>query len=112
MVGISPDRDGTSFRAFLVTTHPVKATHFGGSITPLKYPSIWIISSPYLSTSGDNSGSLLKIGIVSTIHLIRPHHFIIFNLDLNNSTAILSLVYVDKSMIPCAYHRIYLFIIL
>lgn len=33
MVGISPDRDGNSFRALPVTAHPVKATHFGGSLT-------------------------------------------------------------------------------
>ncbi|CAI0404733.1 unnamed protein product [Linum tenue] len=27
MVGISPDRDGNGFRAFLLPAHPVKAFH-------------------------------------------------------------------------------------
>ncbi|CAI0404565.1 unnamed protein product [Linum tenue] len=34
MVGISPDRDGNGFRAFLLPAHPVKAFHpSGGSST-------------------------------------------------------------------------------
>ena len=48
MVGISPERDGNGFQAYLLPTHPVKASH----------PSGWIYNPFFLPQKKKKSNKL------------------------------------------------------